>query len=188
MKPVSPRSAKNHHTAQLKAKAMKKYPKQKQSHFGIKRILLTLVIFYVLYLGLSTFDSAARDAQKFDPLSFLWNLGSDITIQDQKTNILLLGYGGEGHDGPLLTDTVMLASIHHGDSSVSLLSLPRDLYVKPEVNYASKLNAVYSSYQKLGHNKAINTTKDVIETITGMPVHYHVMVDFKSFEKVVDTL
>ena len=41
-----------------------------------------------------------------------------------RINILLLGYGGEGHDGPFLTDTIILASINPETKQVALTSLP----------------------------------------------------------------
>ena len=42
-------------------------------------------------------------------------------------NILILGIGGEGHDGPQLTDTVILASFKPSTGKVALISIPRDL-------------------------------------------------------------
>ncbi len=42
-----------------------------------------------------------------------------------KINILLTGVGGGGHEGPELTDTVILASVQYRTNSVTLLSLPR---------------------------------------------------------------
>src|SRR5579864_3438602 len=44
----------------------------------------------------------------------------------ERVNILLLGYGGAGHDGPFLTDSMMLASIDGKTGTVALVSIPRD--------------------------------------------------------------
>ena len=49
--------------------------------------------------------------------------------QKGKINILLTGMGGEQHDGGDLTDTIILASLNNESKTVSLLSIPRDLYV-----------------------------------------------------------
>ena len=47
---------------------------------------------------------------------------------DGRVNILLLGRGGEGHDGPDLTDTILVASIDPIQKKAALLSIPRDLW------------------------------------------------------------
>jgi anionic cell wall polymer biosynthesis LytR-Cps2A-Psr (LCP) family protein len=48
----------------------------------------------------------------------------------EKFNILLTGIGGGDHDGGNLTDTIILASVNRKSGTVSMLSLPRDLYVE----------------------------------------------------------
>ena len=63
---------------------------------------------------------------------------------NDRVNILLLGYGGQGHDGPLLTDTIELVSIKPSTHEVSMLSIPRDLYVDIPGFGSSKLNSAYS--------------------------------------------
>ena len=44
-------------------------------------------------------------------------------------NILLLGYGGVGHEGANLTDTIILAHIIPKENQVFLISIPRDIWV-----------------------------------------------------------
>lgn len=51
-----------------------------------------------------------------------------------KKNILLTGIGGFGHDGTFLTDTIILASVDFDANTVTMLSLPRDLYVEFTLN------------------------------------------------------
>src|SRR5207245_7654351 len=43
----------------------------------------------------------------------------------QRVNILLLGYGGAGHDGAYLTDSIMVISVQGADR-VAMTSIPRD--------------------------------------------------------------
>src|SRR5258708_9293676 len=47
----------------------------------------------------------------------------------ERVNILLLGYGGAGHDGAYLTDSILMVSIK-GPDRVALTSIPRDTWVK----------------------------------------------------------
>lgn len=52
------------------------------------------------------------------------------TEESEKYNILLTGVGGAGHEGNDLTDTIILASVNRKTNSISMLSIPRDLYVE----------------------------------------------------------
>lgn len=116
---------------------------------------------------------------------------------DGRVNILLLGKGGAGHDGADLTDTILIASIDPIQKEMSLLSLPRDFYVSSSDNY--KINSVYSQAKSkvLSGKKTADINKRAedageaaieskVEEITGIPMHYYVMVDFTAFEKAIN--
>lgn len=106
------------------------------------------------------------------------------------TNILLLGTGGEGHDGANLTDTIILASIDQKNKIVPMLSIPRDFYVKiDKLGGGSRINQVY----ELGKDKydsvtGINIVKEAIEEMTGIEIHYYVRINFDGFKDIVDAL
>ena len=116
---------------------------------------------------------------------------------DGRVNVLLLGKGGAGHDGADLTDTILVASIDPIQKEMSLLSIPRDFYVSTTDNY--KINSVYSKAKTkaLAGKKTSGVNKQAeaagvaaietkIEEVTGIPMHYYVMVDFAAFEKAVN--
>lgn len=121
---------------------------------------------------------------------------------DGRVNILMLGKGGEGHDGADLTDTIIIASIDPIQKEASLVSIPRDLWV-PVSGYGSmKINAVYSagkeSYlrkhsrdgdaQKKANEAGNKLLEDTIENNLGIPMHYDATVDFAGFKQAVDTV
>ena len=116
---------------------------------------------------------------------------------DGRVNILLLGKGGAGHEGADLTDTILIASIDPIQKEMSLMSLPRDFYIANTDNY--KINSVYS--QAKSKVLAGKKTSDInqraeaageaaieskVEEVTGIPIHYYVMVDFAAFEKAIN--
>src|SRR3990167_6009296 len=49
-----------------------------------------------------------------------------------RINVLVLGIGGKNHEGGLLTDTIILASIKPSEKRVAMISIPRDLAVPVE--------------------------------------------------------
>src|SRR3954454_4596122 len=47
-----------------------------------------------------------------------------------RVTILLLGLAGPGHDGPYLTDALQVLSFDARDNTATIISVPRDLWVK----------------------------------------------------------
>jgi len=115
---------------------------------------------------------------------------------DGRVNILLLGKGGPGHDGPDLTDTIMIASIDPVNNKIALLSIPRDLWVKIPGNGYQKINAAYADGKDESKAKTtagqeqdgLKLLDQTIEPVIGIPIHYHVVVDFTAFRDVVNAL
>ncbi len=123
---------------------------------------------------------------------------------DGRVNILMLGIGGQGHAGGDLTDTIMVLSVDPVNYTASMLSVPRDMWVKMPVNYFGayqKINAAYSSgkYKTLGRVDLSSTSQQAIDAgftsvdeavsqVLGVRISYHMLVDFKAFEKAVDTV
>lgn len=96
-------------------------------------------------------------------------------------NILVMGRGGGTHEGPDLTDTIILAMINPSKNEVNLISLPRDLWT-PAIK--SKINSAYAKGQKDG--KGLLFSKAVVEGVTGRSIDYVVVIDFSGFEKLID--
>lgn len=110
--------------------------------------------------------------------------------KDGQVNILLLGIGGVGHDGPYLSDTIIVAQIRPGDNKANLISIPRDYLVNTKEIGQRKINAVFAeSYQKnQDWDKAGASIREVVSKISGLDIPYFAVVDFKGFEKTVDLL
>lgn len=116
---------------------------------------------------------------------------------DGRVNILLLGRGGEGHDGADLTDTILIASIDPVNYKTALVSVPRDTWVTTATG-SSKINAVFAyakqRAQSRGSDKAaaeeagIKAIEEEVKEILGVPIHYYSMVDFRAFHDAVNTV
>lgn len=115
---------------------------------------------------------------------------------DGRVNILLLGIGGEGHEGGDLSDTIIMASLDPVNDKIDLLSVPRDLWVKIPNNGYQKLNAAFA-YGKQ-NSKAKDETSQLrdgvslidktIEPVLGLPIHYNAVVNFNAFEDIVNAV
>ncbi len=118
---------------------------------------------------------------------------------DGRINVLLLGKGGDGHDGPDLTDTLLVASIDPVNKTADLVSIPRDLWVTVPTYGSMKINAVYANakYRSLNtapkdaqkaQNAGIAAAKQTVTDVLGIPIHYYGLIDFHAFQQAVDTV
>lgn len=121
------------------------------------------------------------------------------------TNFLLVGTDGRDHLSPgekrayhlggapcHCTDTIMLVHLSKDDSRASVVSIPRDTYVRlpaapgrpaagASATRPAKLNQAYAQG---GPKLTVRT----VEQLTGVHVDHYLEVDFTSFMKTVDVL
>lgn len=109
----------------------------------------------------------------------------ELKNDNGRINILLLGVGGAEHDGPNLTDTIIVASANIATSSpaISLVSVPRDIYLD---SLGEKVNAAYAIGLSKGPDVGLILAKATVSEITGMPIHYAARIDFSVFERIID--
>lgn len=111
-----------------------------------------------------------------------------IGEKEDRINVLLLGMGGEGHDGPYLTDTIIVASIRPSESRVALLSIPRDLIVLlPEYGWR-KINATNAFGELEARGRGGDFTRTAVEGLLGIDIPYYVRIDFGGFTQIIDSM
>jgi polyisoprenyl-teichoic acid--peptidoglycan teichoic acid transferase len=159
-------------------------------------IFWILVLASILFIAVFISKAYGLTSKVFvNNISFVKRIGSVIDgssligESEGQINILVLGYGGPEHDGPYLTDSIIIVSIKPETKEVLLSTLPRD-YLWDEYPVVSKINTAYSSgYFKNGdHAEAGQTALEAVEEATGLKIPYFASVDFAGFEKAVDTL
>ncbi|MBI5466300.1 MAG: LCP family protein [Candidatus Kerfeldbacteria bacterium] len=117
--------------------------------------------------------------------------GGDKLLQgeaDGRINFLLLGQGGLGHDGPFLTDTIVMASLKPATNQVALLSIPRDLVVPIPGAGARRINNANAIGEERASGSGPALASQVVSDVLGLPIHYYVRLDFDGFAKMVDDL
>ena len=111
------------------------------------------------------------------------------TDSKNRTNILVLGTGGAEHDGGNLTDTIMIASLNKAKHTVSIVSIPRDLWLDFPGYGSSRVNKIYDTLKdKYGSEQALDILKEGIQNISNVSIPYYVKIDFEGFKQVIDTL
>ncbi len=105
---------------------------------------------------------------------------------DDRINILLLGIGGEGHDGPYLTDTDLIVSLKPSTKEIALVSIPRDLSVQIPGQGWRKINSADAFGEALTPGEGGDYARKVFEKTFNLSIPYYVRIDFKAFEEIVD--
>jgi len=111
-------------------------------------------------------------------LIYLNQATTELANSNGRTNIVILGLGGEGNNVQDLTDTIIFVSLNHSGGETLMLSLPRDLWLE---SMKAKINTAY-------HYGGLEMVKSAIEEVLGQEVHYVFLVDFDGFKEVIDLL
>jgi LCP family protein required for cell wall assembly len=109
---------------------------------------------------------------------------------DGRINIAILGMRGANlPGGGTLADSIMVVSIIPKENKVSMISIPRDLYVTvPGTNDKQKINAVHAYGEENGQKKGLENMKIVIGEVLGLPIHYAASINFTGFKQLVDAI
>ncbi|NPV09965.1 MAG: LCP family protein [Anaerolineae bacterium] len=110
--------------------------------------------------------------------------------QRDRINILILGLDVlDGSVEPARTDTLILVSIDPSGGPINMLSIPRDLWVPIGPYGESRINTAYFLGETRNYpGGGAGLLRATIEQSFGIPIHYHVCVDFAGFLRLVDYL
>ncbi|MDP2691593.1 MAG: LCP family protein [bacterium] len=150
-------------------------------------ILITLIAAYTIF---RVTDTAYQYVTHFDIKDIIGFFSTELK-RDEKdhTNILILGNGGGDHDGADLTDTIIVASLDNEKKSLSMLSIPRDLWVDIPGYGSSRINKIFENLKaEYNEEEALDILKETIENITNVSIPYYAKIDFAGFEEIIDTL
>ncbi|MEE9216299.1 MAG: LCP family protein [Anaerolineales bacterium] len=114
-----------------------------------------------------------------------WNGKTRVTI-------LLMGLDfrdWQGAVGAPRSDTMILLSVEPVNKNVSILSIPRDLWIDIPGFQHNRINTAYSSGEgnRLPGGGAGLAMK-AVESLVGVPIQYYAVVDFGTFERLIDEI
>lgn len=148
-----------------------------------KKIILLIVIVVVLFFLIrwvleigSIFPTATN---------IIFHRAQSLRSTNGKIGMLILGIGGGTHDGPDLTDTIIYASLDTKANKITLISIPRDLWV-PDLE--GKINTAYADGEVNNKHKGLILAKAVVSKVIGQSVDYGFRIDFNGFIKAVDEI
>ena len=146
----------------------------------------------------ATLGSSIPQLQKLDQTAV-----GEAVRGNKSVNILLLGYGGDGHSGAYLTDTMMVMNLNYATRTVTMIAVPRDIWldIPTDQNGGTywKINAAYEigldpkrfpdkAPEFSGPEGGGNLAEYEAGQVTGLTIDHYVAMDFDGFKKIVDTL
>jgi len=153
-------------------------------------ILVALVSAVVAGVAGGAYIYTDENAHAFAPRSVQTQRAAkslNIPTAGAPANALVIGYDHRPEDGsaPSRSDTVMLLRADPGTDSISMLSFPRDLIVNGRCpdgrTYRGRINEAYSYCGPAG-------TLETVRSLTGLPIHYLITVNFQGFREIVNKL
>jgi LCP family protein required for cell wall assembly len=173
-------------------------PKRRRCKGCMIGCMSTLVIFIVVTIVANTaISKVLAFGSKISPQ---WTLGAQSPLSTEtgymttsdRTNLLVMGYGGFGHDGAYLTDSMLIVSVLPQSHHTSLVSVPRDLWVQypPLSGYYLKINAIYEFASDFDTNPQAGGWRvdQKVSLVTGLHVTHWLTIDFTEFKKVIDSI
>jgi polyisoprenyl-teichoic acid--peptidoglycan teichoic acid transferase len=109
-----------------------------------------------------------------------------------RVNILVMGYGGSGHDGAYLTDSMVVMSLMPQSHHTTLISVPRDLWIQypPNSGNYNKINAIYPVASKSNADPVAggDAVAQKVSLVTGLDVKYWMTINFAGFRDFINAI
>ena len=108
----------------------------------------------------------------------------------ERITFLFLGVDQRcNEEGPTHTDSLMIATLDPVSLSLSMLSLPRDLWVEIPGFGVDRINRAYflgEAYEYPGGGQAL--AMETVQALLGVPIDYYLTVNFDGFVEAVDLI
>ncbi len=130
----------------------------------------------------------------------------------ERLTVMYMGYGGPGHEGEYLTDTILVMSYDPKSQTVTQFNIPRDLYVAVPggpggKTFKAKANGIFSTIMKWDkptqddldpkyrwsnpkqqHEVGANLTANTIQSVLNLKIDYWVTMNFDGFRSLIEKM
>lgn len=172
------------------SKKIKKMSRKRTSCFFIILIILFTFIGSVVSSDNDSFLAGVKNGYLLRQITNIISSSEKYLTgeKDDRINFVLMGVGGAGHDGPYLTDTMIIASFKPSTKKATLISLPRDMIVPLSPGDYRKINSIYTIGENRQTGGGGDLVKEVLSKTLDLPMHYFAVVDFDGFIEIIDSL
>ncbi|MGR6897153.1 LCP family protein [Rummeliibacillus sp. BSL5] len=145
------------------------------------RVFFLLIIVVLIAAGAFAFTqykAGLNLAKTSGDMQKIAKFNGDPQTKKNVENILLLGVDSRG-EANSRTDSMILVSVNKDTNKIKMVSFMRDIYASIPGYQSYKLNTAYY----LGK---VDLLKKTIQNMFDVEINHYALIDFKSFEKLVD--
>lgn len=187
----------------LKSKRFAKTVNSQKTKAGKKKNakwILTVILIGAIgilgFVGYKTYCKLVESGINLNPAATIFNTIANNNPELDKdendlTSILIVGIDTRPSDPGLQnTDSIIVMTINHKTKEVTMISLPRDLWVESPIypGYFTKINAIYNICEADNKGDGLQCLADVAETVTNLNIQYYGMIDLGGAVQIVDVL
>ncbi|HEX2883049.1 MAG TPA: LCP family protein [Candidatus Limnocylindria bacterium] len=158
---------------------------------GLARALLLLLVAAVAIVVVLVGIRAAAFHASVSSAPFVSSALFGPLNGDERVNVLLVGYGGAGHDGAYLADSIQILSIDAETDTTTTIPIPRDLWLEGVESFArsGKVNEVFAAGYIEGElDGAGALLSRALSEVTGLDIQHWMSIDFAGFRAMVDAV
>ncbi|AMW99088.1 LCP family protein [Rummeliibacillus stabekisii] len=145
------------------------------------RVFFLLIVVVLIAAGAFAFTqykAGLNLAKTSGDMQKIAKFNGDPQTKKNVENILLLGVDSRG-EANSRTDSMILVSVNKDTNKIKMVSFMRDIYASIPGYQSYKLNTAYY----LGK---VDLLKKTIQNMFDVEINHYALIDFKSFEKLVD--
>lgn len=167
--------------------AQSRVGKRKKKSLFVKMMIVFSVAVFLLFCGTASYfiykisDVAATTQLELERGEKSVKREEVVTPSQDNISILFLGVDSRDSDLRGRTDAMLLATFNIEESSIKILSIPRDSYVTiPGRENPDKINHAHAF-------GGLDLTLETVEEFLDIPVDYYVTLNFEAFMEIIDS-
>lgn len=160
----------------------KQQPAKKKKGFRFRRLFWLLLLIIVVVSGYSYYQfkqgqSLANEDRELteEEIAFMGD-----SVNSNTENFLLIGVDSRG-EAQSRSDSIMVLSWDKEANKLRTISFMRDIYADIPGYERQKLNAAY-------YHGGVQLLKETLNDMFDLSIHHYAMIDFVSFEKMIDII
>ncbi len=147
-------------------------------------LILVLGIGTAVYFLVKPYYLFLTNTLQISPFKVLFSNNSVKRIDDT-VNILILGIAGGRHDGPNLSDSIIVLHYDFKTNRMLTIGIPRDIWSD---TLKDKINTAYAYGEAKQEDGGLKLAKAEVSAIIGIPIQYSMVISFSKFLELIDFL
>jgi len=151
----------------------------------MRKKIVILALFFLLVIAsiiILPYYKFLTQTLKISLFKTLFSFDS-LKVRDDQVNILVLGIAGAEHEGPNLSDSIMVLNYNFKTNQLTSFSFPRDIW---SATLSDKINSAYAYGEAKMKGGGLKLAKAEMEAVFGQRIPYAAVVNFSEFEELID--